>query len=222
MTVCRDEIISEVTALVNKSSGCCFLRKGELIFKSSIKDDIDILVSEKANIILWEYLKNLGFKKKIDSKFFNVYLYGSKPHIHYINTKLNLHFDCVFGLYHKSVHVISEPGFEITHWIPLDNVIQEESIKNFSLLDVNGCTVNCLNLEVELVHIIAHVILDKKGQIDTFYKTRILYLLSRSDMEQVKMMLQLVFFNFTEHLIECIKCKSFDSLFADYLTYGDY
>jgi len=222
MIVSRDEVISGVASLVHNNAGCCFLRKGEFVFESSISDDVDLLVSESVNVTLWDYLKAIGFKKKVDSNFFNVYLYGSKPHVHYVNRDLNLHFDCVSGLFHKSVHLLREPGFEVTHWVPLDKLIQEESIRDIRSLEVNGRTINCLKLEVELVHLIAHVVLDKKGQVDSYYKARITYLLSQSDMEQVKMMLNLVFFNFTEYLIRCIHDEKFDSLFEEYLSYGDY
>lgn len=222
MIASRDEVIFYVASLVRNNAGCCFLRKGEFVFESSINDDVDLLINESVNVTLWNYLKEAGFKKKVDSKFFNVYLYGSKPHVHYINLDLNLHFDCVFGLFHKSVHLLREPGFEVTHWVPLDKRIQEESTKDIRSFDVNGCTIHCLKLEVELVHLITHVILDKKGRIDSYYKARIGYLLSQSDMEQVKMMLNLVFFNFTEYLIGCIRDEKFNSLFEEYLTYDGY
>jgi hypothetical protein len=218
----RLEVLTQVAALISQSSVCSFLRKGELIFDGSVADDIDLLVNDAVDAELWKYLKSVGFKKKVDLRFLNIYLYGSRPHIHYVNTTLDLHFDCVFGLYHRSVHLIRKPGFEITHWIPLDKVIQEESIKNLRTLDVEGLTLPCLKLEVELVHLIAHVVLDKKGRMDLYYQNRVRFLLGQVDMVNFKYMLNLVFFKFSGRLIEQLKKDKFDSLFEQYLTYGDY
>ncbi|MDB9772164.1 hypothetical protein OAC11_05115 [Alphaproteobacteria bacterium] len=218
----RLEVLTQVAALISQSSVCSFLRKGELIFDGSVADDIDLLINDAVDAELWKYLKSVGFKKKVDLRFLNIYLYGSRPHIHYVNTTLDLHFDCVFGLYHRSVHLITKPGFEITHWIPLDKVIQEESVKNLRTLDVQGLILPCLRLEVELVHLIAHVILDKKGCIDLYYKNRIRLLLDQVDMVDFKYMLNLVFFRFSNHLIEQLQNNKFDSLFEQYLTYRDY
>jgi len=218
----RVQVISDIAEIINSNPGCCFLRKAELIFESSIENDIDLLLTHDANNTLWKYLKKLGFKKKIDSKILNIYLYGAQPHIHYYNKNLDLHFDCVFGLFHKSVHIISQPGFEITHWIPLDKSIQEDSIKEFSKIKINECEINFLRSEVELVHLLAHVILDKKGNTDTYYKERIPLLLKKSDINKLKNMLNLVFFNFTDYLIELLEKNKFDLLFQEYIAFGDY
>ncbi len=218
----RELIISNVGKFLCEDKGNCVLRKADLIFESSISDDIDLLLSEKTNSKLWNYLKSVGFKKKIDSKFSNIYLYGSKPHTHYINVSLDLHFDCVTGIFHRSLHSLKYQGFAITYWLPLDKLIQEESRKNHTYLNIKNIKIPCLSQEVELVHLIAHVILDKKGYVKPYYRNRVKYLINNVNLYHVERMMRLVFFNFTTFLLKNIKNDRFETLFEDYKNFKGY
>lgn len=218
----RNEIISNVIKILDDSDNCCVLRKAEFVFKSSMSDDIDILVTSEINYKLWIYLKTVGFKRKKDSHFFNNYLYGSQPHIHYFNKGLDLHFDCVMGIYHKSLHSLSYPGFKVTHWIPLDQFIQEESRKTIKYQYIEKTRIPCLSHEVELVHLVSHILLDKYGMVSEYYKRRIKYLLACVDIQRVEKMLELVFFSFTQKLLDYLKEGNLDTIYSNYLRYGEY
>jgi len=217
----RSRVLNEVVDYLNSSSSY-IMRKYEIIEQSSIIDDIDILISKENEDGLWEILKKNNFKRKVDSRLFNNYLYGSKPHTHYRSSDHNLHFDVVNHLSHKSTFSIARPGLSLSYWIPLDETIQRDIWLEKETYHYADFNIPIFAPIFELIHLLCHVIFDKNGEVDHYYTNKINRLINTVDLDRLKNYLELVFFNFSDELIKLCSKGSINLLYSEYISYRDY
>jgi len=218
----RKMFFYEFYKFVNKTNGIKLLRKFNQLENSTINNDIDILVPRCKQKFTNVFFNSFGFKKQVDSYLLNIYLYGAKPHIHYINKELNLHFDCVEQLISKSLHNVYIGSVPITHWIPLDKRIQELAICTENVYNNNLGQIKTLSKNVELVHLLAHIIFDKRGRFETYYSKRILTLYREIDNKELENLLELVFFKFTPNLLKILDSGSTKDLFTNFINFKEY
>ena len=78
-----------------------------------------------------------------------------------------------------------------------------------------------LSFEDEFVHLLTRCIFDKKS-FHKDYINRIEFLLRKIDISVVKGLLELVFYKYTNRLIEMIENKRFEKIPQDYIQFKNY
>ena len=78
-----------------------------------------------------------------------------------------------------------------------------------------------LSYEDEFISLIVRSIFDKR-EFQLGYMERILDLYHLVNMDDVKYKMDLIFFNYTEKLIEQIKFKSFSNIISNYISFDKY
>lgn len=217
----KEKVLSEILDFLHQTESI-ILRKHELIFDASINEDIDILMEEKNEGAFFSLLKKYGFRRKIDPKIFNIYLYGSTPHYHYKSRKHDLHFDVIHNLSVQSTFDIKKPGYRIIYWIPLDREIQSALWVSKKSKKINGSNVFGLDPLFELVHILSHIIFDKKGTFEHAYLLRISELIKQVDLEKLEYYLRLVFFGYAETLVHQCLNDELENIYKNYISFKDY
>lgn len=174
--------------------------------------DIDILIK-------FEQFKD--FKKKFLSHDFielphphknDVYLYGIKK-FKFFRNQNNILFDLNFHLVCRSL----DKG----QWIPLDQEIQKSCWKNKIYVTKENFSYWKLGDEDEFIMLITRSIFDKK-EFGQFYVKRILELLNTIEIQTVKHKMKLVFFNYTDFLLEQIYNKNFNNIITNYIKFRKY
>lgn len=218
----RFNVLKEIFDFLSTESKAVVLRKSDLILQSTVKEDIDLLLSPSVEKKLGNLLISYGFRKTIDNRLFNSYLYNSKPHVHYISKDLDLHFDIVYLVIHRSLWFESFPGITVTQWMPMHQDIQDEMWHNYSFIDCKNFKIPVLSAISELLHIICHVILDKKGVISKYYLQRISYLVPIVDMKELKIYLDKVFYLFSDVIVSQCTSGELKSLYVNYIQFKNY
>lgn len=209
----KQEILTKVfTQLTNLKIDYIVLRNHKSIPNSiTLSNDLDIICKREQRKELIKLLKYFGFKFRPDGRFRNIYLYGTYPHDHFRSNKIDLHIDIVYNLSYRSTNK--------GEWVPAHAEIQQSIWKNITYSDtIWKCEPS---KEDELVHIIAHSILDKRV-ITPAYSNRITELLKNVDIVKVLSLLEHLFFAFTPHLIQLLQNKEFENVFNKYISFGDY
>jgi hypothetical protein len=133
------------------------LRKAGLIFDSSedvnLDNDIDLLIHYNDMERVSRSMREHGFTSYIDR---GTYLYNSKPHTHFVNKELGIHFDVVDGLYYKSLS-----GDNL--WVTADQELLNSAWENKKQIKINGKKIWVLAAPDFIAHIAAHCIFDKRG-----------------------------------------------------------
>jgi len=218
----RRKFLTDFANFVEPLEDVLFLRKYDVIEQSSVSDDIDLLVRPEVFKKLERFFQSCAFKKRVDSHLVNVYLYGSRPHVHFINEELDLHFDCISSIIHRSLHTTLLGDTIVNYWVPIDKTIQNLSYDGCVSRDTPFGRVRTLSNEVELVHILSHVILDKKGIVDDYYRKRVVFLMRNSDQGEVLSLLELVFFRFSNALIRLVQEKNGGLIYENYIKFKRY
>jgi len=221
-TLNRLHALKDVFDFLSLESDAVVLRKSDLILQSTAKEDIDLLLSPSVEKRLGSLLKGYGFVKTIDNRLFNSYLYGSKPHVHYISKDLDLHFDIVYSVIHRSLWLESFPGITVTQWIPLHQDIQDEMWRDCSSVDCKNFKIPVLSPLSELLHIVCHIILDKKGIISKYYIERIAHLVLIVNMKELKAYLSKVFYSFSDVIVDQCTSGELKSLYINYIQFKRY
>lgn len=182
----------------------------ELPSKLPKTKDIDIIVKETClnsfdSLLLensWEQIKH---------PFSNIpFLYSMKPFRFY--NKDGLHIDVCCQLSCRSMNK--------GEWFPLHMKIQEELWKN--KITTNDMPWKYrLAYEDEYVHLMTRCIFDKK-RFSRGYIERINYLISVAKLDTIKAKLELVFYKFTETLLELVKSEQYDKIYEKYFQFKEY
>lgn len=171
--------------------------------QSSHQNDIDVLCP----IDIRKPMTDLGYKYHLDK---NEYLYEAKPHTHFTNNSIDVHFDVVEGLYYKS---LADPKIFVN--------INEQVVT--LMLQRKEKTSKCWMYQpapVDLLfHLICHSIFDKRTVTDR-YQDQINSLYAQCDKEDLRELAKMVFFKFTDRLMEILDTKSLKDLFNQYRTFG--
>ena len=206
--------ISEIFSNFNQNNiDFIILRKHELIFENIENNDIDLLVSSSDLKKIINIFRNKKLLNYTDNKFSNVYLYGAKPHKHFYNKGLNIHFDVSLDISYKS---INQKEFIPINDSDLDYIwekkikIQKESFYYFQMDDNS-----------QLIHLINHCIFNKNNFSD-YYSKKIIQLLDNIDEKIFFKMLETTFYKFSKKLFELLKAHKFEVIFEDYLSFKEY
>ena len=173
----------------------------------SIKNDIDILIRDYDDKSIYSFMNTHNFSRRID-KF--DYLYGAKPHIHYINNKLDLHFDLVDGLYYCSLN-------DNHTFLPVEELVLESFLNN----KIRYKNYFIPKVEDELLHLICHCFYDKK-KFPTKHVNRITELLDLIDNNIFLKLLNIIFGKTNNIVFNLIKNHSFDNFHNEIISFSEY
>jgi len=184
----------------------------ELPDELEIGKDIDLLVhySDRHKII--DCIGALGFLK-IGHPFKNdLFLYGANKFEMFKNQD-DVLLDFNFQLVCRSL--------DAGQWIPLDQVIQTSAWNNRRLVDAGGFICWMLSYEDEFVALIVRSIFDKKAFFSG-YIHRVNELYPLVDLLKVEESFNLVFFNYTQQLLDQLRDKSYSTIISNYFEFKDY
>jgi hypothetical protein len=186
--------------------------KNELPNNLILGKDIDILVKHEQLGHLKSFLKDNSFKEIPHPHRHNIFLYGVKKFKFYRDPDYIL-FDLNFDLVCRS--------FDAGQWIPLDQVVQKSAWKNKRFHTDGEFMYWTLSYEDEFISLIVRSIFDKR-EFQVGYIERILNLYPLVNMNDVKYKMNLIFFSYTDNLIEQIKVKSFSNIIKNYIGFEEY
>jgi hypothetical protein len=207
-------------SLLEKNVNFIIPRKIELVYESSIKDDIDVVIKSCDFNKLRGVAVKLGFKMYRDSPIFHVYLYGAGPHYHFINHDKNIHIDVTEKWQHKSTNYDTCGSVVIKKWLPVHEELQIkmwESVESSSIVAWGRVA----SSEIELTHIMCHVLLDK-DRVSSFYREKISQLIGCVDIIILLRYLNLIFYKFSKKYVDLCKSRRFDDIHTEYLSFGEY
>ena len=193
--------------LNNENFNFAILRGFNNLDSCTIHNDLDILIEDYEHKKLSKYFFNNQFSKRID-KF--DYLYGAKPHIHFLNNNLDLHFDIVDGLYYCSLN-------DNRTFLPVDDQVTQSLLKN--KLPVKNYFIP--RSEDELLHLVCHCFYDKK-KFATKHVIRIHELLDSINVDYFLKLLKLVFGSMYKIIFTHIQRDSFDNFHNEIISYSEY
>ena len=177
----------------------------------SLENDLDLLINYKDNSNIKKILLKNKFKQKRKLLDSDTYLYKSKPHIHFYDFKNKIHLDIVNNLSYRSPNN--------NEWISVHEKIQNSLWQN--LIKTNELWLYKPSNKDLLVHLICHCIFDKKI-FNYKYQVKIQYLFRNCDTVELKNLLELVFFKFTDKLISMIKNNNIQEIVKEYFAFSNY
>ena len=172
--------------------------------------DIDIIVAEDSLIKFEESLFKKGWERIIHPYVSIPFLYAMKPFRFY--NKEGLHVDVCCQLACRSLNE--------GEWFPLDAHIQDELWKN-KIKSLNQPWLYQLSHEDELIHLITRCVFDKK-KFPGGYISRIDELMGAVNVVNITYKLSLIFFKFTNTLLELIREKQYNNIYQTYLQFKEY
>ena len=199
------------TELVSQDVKYVVLRNYDFILTSSLIDDIDLLINSEDFSKAEKIFLNHSFDLYYDSDVDYTYLYNSRPHAHFTNKALDIHFDVVQGLYYRSL--------DEEQWVPIASIFQERILKN--RIKVNGFWGFQPATADEFIHLACHAIYDKK-KLSEKYFLRLNDLLIKSDSDSLKNDLKHVFYSYGKFFYEKIEDNIYKDLFQSYISFKDY
>jgi len=195
-------------------------RKIDLVYDTNIKDDIDVIIKTESMKSFIKSSKRFGFVLKKDTHILNSFLYGAKPHYHFLNFKEEVHIDVVQKWQHKSIDFDRCGRRKINKWLPVHNELQIEIWRSATQHNrISWARVP--SKEIELCHIMCHVLLDKET-ISAYYKERIEYLIRICDQKKLLNYLELVFYKFSKRYIDICLLSDFDNIHNEYISFDKY
>jgi len=184
--------------------------KDELPGNLRSNKDIDIMVNAEDVQLLHSNSKKLNWKK-LRHPFSNIpFLYGMQPFEFYQVHGINV--DICFQLSCRSLNK--------GEWFPLDMYVQDSVWKN--RLKAEGMPWNyTLSRVDEMVHLLTRSVFDKKAFGDGYIE-RLNELQSVINENELRTRLKLIFFQFTDTLIDHIKNRSYESIYINYIQFRNY
>lgn len=199
------DIISQIT-----NDRFVTLRNYDLIpDNSSIENDIDLLVPSIFIQDLATSLSKFEYQIYQDS---NQCMYGAESHVHFKHNQLDVHFDVTTGLYYRSIA-------NSNIFINIDNKLTDSMLNNKKIIDT--IFKNIPNPNDEIVHLICHCIFDKNNTPQR-YKNKILELVDTVNHNQVKKLLDLIFYKASDMIFNKIINRDIEDLFESYITFKEY
>lgn len=175
--------------------------------------DIDLLFKPSDKHLLKSFLASIGYKQIRHPHWNSEYLYGVDKFQFYKNKKNGILIDAQFQLSCRSL--------DAGQWIPLDQVIQQSAWDNSITVSTTNIEYNTLSPVDELVTLIARAIFDKKC-FPQSYINRITTLLHDLQHSQITHKLSLIFFQYTNSLLQQLDKGDFDKIILNYYQFKDY
>ena len=174
--------------------------------------DIDILIDKNHEKKLEIFLEK---EKLIEVKHpsrKDTFLYNVTPFRFFKNSR-GLVIDISYQLCCRSLNA--------REWICLDQKIQGNAWRNQLKKGNSEFQYQGLNNNEYFVCLLTRCIFDKK-RFTHVYQKEIKKYLNKIDEEEVKAMLELVFFKYTPTLLKLIKANRFDGIIKSYITFKEY
>ena len=175
----------------------------------TITNDLDIIIKNFIKSKILKYLKSLSFDCRID-KF--EYLYGAKPHYHFINKELDLHLDIVDGLYFCSLN-------DFKTFIPLDDELQISFLSRKRKID--EIWLYQPSYEDELLHLICHCLFDKR-KFKKKHIERILEIKDKIRIDIFRNMLNICFKKADKKIFKLVEKNEFENFYEKFVGLEDY
>ncbi len=172
--------------------------------------DIDIIVHKDNLQLLHEIFLLNGWKQIRHPYYKTPFLYAMTPFRFYDKNGLHIDISCE----------LSCRSLNDGEWFPLHQKIQDDIWLN--KVDIKSKPWKYeLSSEDEFIHLITRCIFDKK-KFSKEYILRIDFLFNKIDLEITLSKLHLIFYNFSNKLIDMISAKEYNYLPKTYITYKDY
>ncbi len=215
MMYLSQECISELISMLNNSCvEWLLLRNTEDALPDGLPGgkDVDVLLRFQDRDKMQQCLNEYGCRRIRHPLRDDVRLYGVHP----------------FEMYQTSGGVLLDINFEIVvrsldrgQWIPLDQFIQASAWENRVALQLAGLSVPMLGDEDLFVTTVARCIFDKK-EFSVWHSKKLTALLSGCDEGDILCRLRLIFFKYSDRLLEQIKAGRFEAIVNDYLSFSEY
>ena len=177
--------------------------------KSSIKNDIDVMLSAKYLGKLEHALITKGFICHVDQL---KYLYGAEPHMHFEQRELDVHFDIVTGLYYRSSN-------DLQMFVKVNDTLTKSMFDN--KVAVDEIWINQPAPEDELVHLCCHAIFDKR-LVKPAYAERINVLFTQCDHIKLTLLLTSAFYKVAKSIFNTIEQNQTSTLYDVYHSFNNY
>lgn len=207
--------ISEVFEILNASKVPYLLLRNtgdELPDHLGWGKDIDILVRHQDGIKLRRVL--------LKNKLIQVR--------HPLHNDVKLYGVHQFEMFKTQNQVLLDVNYEIAvrsldrgQWIPLDQVIQLSAWEKSRMVDIGGVSVPVLGSEDLWVCTLARCVFDKKV-FSSWHCQALAGLLPLVDLGDVEGKLSLIFFKYTDRLLDLAKKGEYQKIFDDYVSFKDY
>ena len=185
---------------------------GELPNNLIVGKDIDILVKHEQLDNLRTFFEKNGFNELPHPHRGNIFLYGVKK-FKFFKNQAKVLYDLNFHLVCRSL--------DAGQWIPLDQMVQESAWKNKRFVETAECKYWALSYEEEFITLIVRSIFDKKKFQDGYIK-RIIELFDLVNMDDVKVKMNLIFFKYTDSLLNQIQDGQFKNILNNYISFMKY
>lgn len=207
--------IGEVFEILNASQIPYLLLRNtedELPYHLKYGKDIDILVRYEDRKKLLEVLSENKVNRVRHPHHNGVKLYGVHE----------------FEKFKTQNKVLLDINYEIVvrsldrgQWIPLDQVIQSSVWEKARQVDVGGVSVPMLGNEDLWVTTLALCVFDKK-EFFPWHQQMLSGLLPSVDQSDVEGKLRLIFFKYTDRLLDLVKKGQYQNIFDDYVSFKNY
>lgn len=174
--------------------------------------DIDVLIRHENRKKLLNVLLENGFRQVRHPRRNDVKLYG----VHQ------------FEMFRSQDQVLLDVNYEIAvqsidrgQWIPLDQVIQLSAWGNAQNIIIGGVSVPVLSNEDLWVSTLARCVFDKK-KFSPWHREMLFHLLPLVDLDDIEEKLRLIFFKYTETLLNLAKKGEYQKIVDDYVSFKDY
>jgi hypothetical protein len=184
----------------------------ELPSRLEIGKDIDILARYDHREAIKSTLGELGYHTTPHPHRRDTYLYNTRR-FDFFKSKQGIIVDVHYNLACRSL--------DAGQWIPLDAFIQESAWNNRRFISDDNLSYWRLGYEDELVALIVRSVFDKQVFQDGYIR-QIEKMIQQADRNELYMRLKLVFFAYTDSLLNQIEARSYSSIRANYLQFADY
>lgn len=106
-------------------------------------------------------------------------------------------------------------------WVPLDQMIQLSAWEKSRMVDIGGVSVPVLGNEDLWVTTLARCVFDKKN-FSPWHCQKLSRLLPLVDLDDVEEKLRLIFFKYTDRLLDLAQKGTYQKIYDDYISFKNY
>ena len=177
--------------------------------KITISNDLELLICHKNIDYFHEKMISFGFEVFRDQ---GLYLYGARPHFHFVIKESDLHIDVVDGLFYRSL-------MNRKCYIKADDYLQKTIFaRKITLKSIWKYRPSHEDL---LTHLCCHCIFDK-NEVSDKYEAIINEEYAKSDKELLLKYFEKVFFKASALIMENISSNNTRMIYGNYIKYNKY
>ena len=184
----------------------------EIPFNLGKNKDIDLLARKEDEGRLYDFLQRSGFRRVKHPHRFDPRLY-KLPKFQFYRNPQGVYLDITYKLACRSL--------DAGQWLPLDDEIQKKAWEQKRLVPLDAVFCQMLSIEVELVSLLSRCIFDKR-EFPIPYRSRIGWLIGRANREELMRLLLLVFFKFSNDLVNLVESCNYEDIITAYIEFRGY